>query len=150
MSKILYTEAAMSFEEKSTWIYALVSLLVCGSYFFSLLDDVCGAPSVDEIAYGGRMVATIVLSIVVHVIALVVAAIASPKDANRRDERDVQINRFGEYVGSFVFGSAVLVPLGLAMIEAAHFWIANAIYASFVIGALASSAVKIFIYRRGA
>jgi len=139
----------MSFAEKSTWIYALVSLLVCGSYFLSILEDARGAPSVDEIAYVGRMFLTIVVSVVVQVIALIVATVAAPKDADRKDERDIQINRFGEYVGGFVFAGAILVPLGLAMAEAAHFWIANAIYACLVLGALTSSAVKIYIYRRG-
>jgi len=39
--------------------------------------------------------------------------------------------------------------LAITMLEYPYFWIANALYLSFVIAALVSSVVKIVAYRRG-
>ena len=43
----------------------------------------------------------------------------------------------------------MLGALGLALAEVDHFWIANAIYTTFILAALTTSAVKIVAYRRG-
>jgi hypothetical protein len=43
----------------------------------------------------------------------------------------------------------MVVPLGLTMVEAEHFWIAGAIYGGFVLANVVSSAVKLVAYRRG-
>ena len=67
----------------------------------------------------------------------------------QKDQRDREIHRFGEYIGqSFVVigGVAALV---LAMAEADHFWIANAIYLAFVLSSVLGCAAKIVAYRRG-
>jgi hypothetical protein len=68
---------------------------------------------------------------------------------DRSDERDAAIGRIGSQVGGTVLGLAVLVPLGLAMTEREHFWIANSLYAALVLSSLATSAVKLVAYRRG-
>jgi len=39
--------------------------------------------------------------------------------------------------------------LAMAMLEWAHVWIANGIFATFVAGSLVSSTVKLAAYRRG-
>jgi len=74
---------------------------------------------------------------------------ADVRNADRRDERDAGIDRFGGYVGGIVLGVGALLPLGLAMAEREPFWIANALYAALVLSVLVSSAVKIVAYRRG-
>ena len=63
--------------------------------------------------------------------------------------RDKDINRFGGYVGGMVLAVAMAVPFGLAMAKADPFWIANAMYAAFVVWALASTMVRLVAYRRG-
>ena len=63
--------------------------------------------------------------------------------------RDKDINRFGEYVGGIVLGVGMVVPLVLAMAEFDYFWIANAMYAAFVLSSLVSATVKLVAYRRG-
>jgi len=79
----------------------------------------------------------------------IVVAVAWPKDADKKDQRDKEIYRFGEYIGqSFVVVGAA-AALVLAMAEVDHFWIANAVYLAFVLSALLSSTAKIFAYRRG-
>ena len=138
----------MSFEEKSTWIYALISVVVPGVYFATILGQLQNT-AVTEIAYQGTMLATIGFAIVLAIVAHIAVAISSPKDADKSDERDTNINRYGEYIGSFVVYGGMLGVLGLALAQFEHFWIANAIYATFVVGAITTSAVKIVAYRRG-
>jgi hypothetical protein len=140
--------AGMSIEEKRSWIYAVVAVGVPVVYFATVLGQVPGT-DVAQIAYVRPMLTAIGVAIGLNIVAKIVAAIASPKEADKKDERDKQINRFGEYVGFYVMSICALVPLGLAMAEVEQFWIANALYLAFVLAALASSIVKIVGYRRG-
>ena len=73
----------------------------------------------------------------------------SPNDAGKADQRDKEVNRLGEYVGGIVLAVGMIVPFGLAMAEAQHFWIANAMYLAFVVGTLTGTSVKLVAYRRG-
>jgi MFS family permease len=138
----------MSSEEKRTWISALIGVVVPVAYLASVLSKVAGT-DVARIAYVGPMLASIGLGIGAGIILAIVAAMASPKDAGKTDERDREINRRGEFVGFYVMSIAAIVPLVLAMAKVEHFWIAHALYLAFVLAALVSSLVKIVAYRRG-
>jgi uncharacterized membrane protein len=138
----------MSFEEKSTWIYAAIALVVPGVYFATVIGQV-QTTAVTEIAYQWPMLLTIGVAIALAIVAHIVVAIASPREADKSDERDTNINRFGEYIGSFVLYTGMLVALALALAEFEQFWIANTIYSTFIAAALTTSAVKIVAYRRG-
>jgi len=74
---------------------------------------------------------------------------AKPSGSTKADVRDRDINRLGGYVGGLVLALAMAVPFGLAMAKAGQFWIANAMYAAFVVWALAVTLVGIVAYRRG-
>jgi hypothetical protein len=89
--------------------------------------------------------ASIIASIVIHIIV----SIASPKDADKRDARDKQIDRRGELVGRWFVIAGALAALVLAMLQLPHFWIANVIYLGFVLSAILASVAKIVFYRRG-
>jgi hypothetical protein len=138
----------MSSEEKRTWISALVAVVVPVAYLAIILSKVPGT-DVTTISYVGPMLTSIGIGIGAAIVLSIVAAMASPRDADRTDERDREINRRGEYVGFYVMSIAALVPLALAMAEVEHFWIANALYLAFVLAAVASAVVKIVAYRRG-
>ncbi len=43
----------------------------------------------------------------------------------------------------------MVVPFILALVEAIHFWIANAMYLVFTVGAVVGAVVKLIAYRRG-
>lgn len=172
MSGLLYIAAEMSFEERRTWIEAVVTALVPGWYFASVLPQAATTP-VAEIEYQWPLgVSVVVLAatiiggiIATNIATLVAGEISAARDRgtvahtettdaaqrtlDRRDERDVTIGRLGGQVGGVVLGLAALVPLGLAMAEREQFWIANALYAALVLSSLASSAVKLVAYRRG-
>lgn len=138
----------MSSEEKRAWIYAVVGVVVPVVYLLIVLSKI-QETGVAGIAYAGPMLTAIGVGIAAGIVLAIVAAMASPRDAGRTDERDREINRRGEYVGFYVMSIAALVPLALTMAEAEHFWIAHTLYLAFVLAALASAGVKIVAYRRG-
>ncbi|MCH8877706.1 MAG: hypothetical protein IIA89_12925 [Chloroflexi bacterium] len=138
----------MSFEEKGRWAYMIVVLLVSAVYFTGVLGQV-GVIPVSEIEYVRPMITAILATIVATIAAYIAVAISAPSEADKKDERDKNINRFGESIGYSVLGLLILLPLGLAMAEFEPFWIANAIYLAGALAATISSIVKIVAYRRG-
>lgn len=138
----------MSFEEKNTWVYAAVSLLAYGAYLAIILGRAQDVP-LAEVPYAGTMLWTIGAAIAASIVGRIVIAVAWPRDADKKDERDREVYRFGEYVGQWSVVVGAAAALVLAMAEVDYFWIANAIYLSFVLSALLSSAAKLVAYRRG-
>jgi hypothetical protein len=138
----------MSFEEKNTWVYALVSVAAFAAYLVTILGRAQGIP-VSEVPYVGAMLWSIGAAIAASIVGRVVIAAAWPRDADRTDQRDKEIYRFGEYVGQWLVVIGAAVALLLAMAEVDHFWIANELYLAFVLAALLSSAAKLVAYRRG-
>jgi drug/metabolite transporter (DMT)-like permease len=165
----------LTFEERRTWIEAVVVTGVAGGYFLTLLPQV-PKDAVSEIEYQWPLIWSFVV-LVVGIVALIVSATvgaivaatvrrafaarqrgesasvevrdADVNSAERRDERDASIDRFGGHVGGIVLAIGVLLPLGLAMAEREPFWVANALYAALLLSMLASSVAKIRAYRRG-
>lgn len=138
----------MSFEEKGTWAYTIVVLFVSAIYFTRVLGQVSDVP-ISEINYQSSLIWAIVLTIVATIIGYIVIAISAPGEADKKDQRDTEINRFGQSFGYSVVGVLSLIPLALAMAEFEQFWIANVIFAIGVIGGTIVSIVKIYAYRRG-
>ena len=138
----------MSFEEKNTWVYALVSVAAFAAYLVTILGRAQGIP-VSEVPYVGAMLWSIGAAIAASIVGRVVIAAAWPRDADRTDQRDKEIYRFGEYVGQWLVVIGAAVALLLAMAEVDHFWIANELYLAFVLSALLGSAAKLVANRRG-
>jgi len=160
MSKILdIKEAAMPFEEKVTWINAVVTAIVPVVYFVVVLGQL-GQVSASEIAYQQPMLITIGVTIVLTIFGAIAMGIGSSisaeitkpgssKDVGRKDERDVTISRRGDLFGYYVSSAGMVGVMALIMLEYEYFWIANALYLSFVIGTLVAATVKLVAYRRG-
>ena len=138
----------MSFEEKGTWTYVVIAVALAATYFAIVLGQL-PRTAAGDIPFHVPLLATIGATIVLTIAAHIVVAIAAPDDAGKRDQRDKDINRYGEYVGGLVLGVAAVVPLILALTEVDHFWIANTIYLAFILSTTAASIVKIVAYRRG-
>lgn len=138
----------MSFEEKSAWIMGLVAVSSYGVYLAIILGLARSIPLV-EVPYVAPLLWTIGASIVASIALNILMGIFSPRDAGKKDQRDREIYRFGEYIGqSFVVIGGVAALL-MAMTEVDHFWIANIIYLTFVLSAILGSVAKIVAYRRG-
>lgn len=138
----------MSFSEKTTWVYLFQSVMVGAIYFAIVLPQTSDTP-VDEIGYVGLMVGAIVLTIIISIIGAILAAVSNPAEADKRDERDKEIERFGDLVGGNTLTFLMVAVLILVWVETEHFWIANAIFAAFIVQAIVGSIVKLLRYRRG-
>jgi hypothetical protein len=138
----------MSSEEKNTWLHAVITGVAYIIYLVVILQRAGNAPLAD-VPYIAPMLWTIGAAIVANILGHIAIAIAWPRDADKKDQRDKEIHRFGEYIGhSFVIVGAV-GALVLAMFEADYFWIANVIYLGFALSAILSSIAKLVAYRRG-
>lgn len=138
----------MPFEEKSAWVMGVVAVSSYGVYLAIVLG-MAGATPLADVPYVAPLLWTVGASIAVSIVLHVVMGISAPKEAGKKDQRDKEIYRFGEYIGqSFVVIGGVSALL-MAMAELDHFWIANAIYLAFVLSAILGSVAKIVAYRRG-
>ncbi|MEV7549772.1 hypothetical protein AB0N89_09135 [Amycolatopsis sp. NPDC089917] len=138
----------MALEEKRAWIMAVVTVCAYAVYLIVVLGRAGSGPLAD-VSYVATLLWTVGAAIVASIALHVAAALASPRDAGPKDQRDREIGRFGEHIGqSFVVlgGVAALV---MAMAELDHFWIANTVYVAFVLSSLLGSIAKIAAYRWG-
>ncbi|MBB5958900.1 hypothetical protein FHS29_005509 [Saccharothrix tamanrassetensis] len=138
----------MSYEEKGTWVYLLAG---AGSYFvyvIVLLGRV-GDGALVDVPFKSAMLWAVGVAVVLSVVGRVVVEIVKPGGSFKRDVRDREIHRFGEYVGGVVLGVGMVGPFVLVLAEAGYFWVANAMYAVFVSAAVVASATKLVSYRRG-
>ena len=138
----------MSYEEKGTLVYLVVSALTYLGYVAVVLGRAGDGP-VAEVPYAAPLLWSIGISVGLAIVGRIALEIAKPSDSHKADARDRDINRFGEHVAGMVLGVGMVLPLVLALAEAPHFWIANAIYAVFVVWAVFGAAVKLVAYRRG-
>ncbi|GAB3398935.1 hypothetical protein [Flindersiella endophytica] len=137
----------MASEEKRNWIMALVSVVTYAIYVVIMLGRINGEP-VSTVDYVTPLLWTTGSSIVAAIVLTIVAGIVSPKDAGKKDQRDREINRFGDHVGQSFLVIGGLAGLVMAMAELDYFWIANALYLGFALSAVLGSIAKIFAYRR--
>lgn len=138
----------MSYEEKGAWVYGSVALAVWSVYVVLLLTRADGA-SPSDLPYVTTLLWTVGISAFLPGLARGVVEGVRPSETARRDVRDRDIHRRGEHVSGVVLGAAMVGPFALALVEAPHFWIANAMYTAFVLAAVVGSAVKVVAYRRG-
>ncbi|MFD3539010.1 hypothetical protein ACFWUQ_05860 [Streptomyces sp. NPDC058662] len=138
----------MAVEEKRAWIMIVVSVLSYAVYLAVVLGRSGDLP-LTQVPYEHVLMWSVGASIAASVLLHIAVTALSPEDARAKDQRDREIGRFGEHIGqSFVVIGAV-AGLVLAMLDAAPFWIANAIYLAFVLSALLGSGTKIVSYRLG-
>lgn len=139
MSNISYIEAVTS-EERRVWILGMVAVVGYAGYLAAVA---AGA------SYKVAMLWTIGGGIVAGIVVSIAAALIWREGAGEKDQRDREIDRFGDYVGQSMLVIGGVVALALALAEWSYFWIANTLYLAFVLSALLSSIAKIVAYRRG-
>lgn len=137
----------MASEEKSAWIMILIAVVGYAIYVAVIATRIGDTP-IGEVEYIAPMLWTIGASIVVAIVLNIAVGIASPKDAGKKDQRDREIDRFGEHVGQSFLVLGGLGALVMAMAELDYFWIANVLYLGFVLSGVLGSVAKIFAYRR--
>lgn len=158
----------MSYEERGTWVYLLVSVGVYLAYVAVVASH--AADPITATAYqvpllwsvGAAILAAIALRIVTEIGVGVSAEVAYARksqgadrperrgiDQYRTDVRDREIDRRGNQYTWGVIAAGALAALLMALAEWPFFWIANVIYLGFVLQAVSSAIVKLVLYRRG-
>ncbi len=135
----------MTFLEKSNWVVLVVAVPTLLVYLALVVPQVLGKP-IAEISWVQPMILAIVGFIVANVLGNVVAAASNPREADKNDQRDREIDHYGERVGNWLIITGSVVALALAMAMADQFWIANAIFLGGMAAALVSSVTKIAAY----
>ena len=137
----------MSYDERGTWVYLVMSAGAYLVYLAIILGRVLSTP-VEHVSYVAVLLWTTGASIVASTVGRTLAETVAPGD-RRSDARDREIYRFGEYASRWfvVAGSAAGFAMALARWD--YFWIANVIFLGFVLWAVAGSVVKLVAYRRG-
>lgn len=138
----------MSYEERGQWVYLAATAIAYGAYLV-LLFGRAGTGPLPEIDYQPIMLWTIGGAVLGSIIGRIAIEIVRPSESHREDVRDKEIGRFGEYVSGMILGIGMVGPFALTLLEADHFWIANAIYLVFVVQAVAGTVIKLIAYRRG-
>jgi hypothetical protein len=126
----------------------VISLALPAIYFATIFGQLASV-TVTEIDYQWPLLTAVGATIALTILGMIGIGIASPTEAGRADQRDKEINRLGQYVGGTALGIGMVLPFGLAMAEAPHFWIANAMYLVFALAGLIGAVVKLALYRRG-
>ncbi len=135
----------MAFLEKSNWVVIFVGVPTLLVYVAVIVPQVLSKP-VAEVSWVQPMIVAIVAFVVANVLGNVVAAASNPREADKKDQRDTEIDHLGERIGNWLLVAGSIVALVLAMAMAEQFWIANAIFLGGIVGALLSSATKIAAY----
>lgn len=136
----------MTFMEKGTWATLIVAVPTLLLYLGLIVPQVLSRP-IAEVSWVQPMILAMVGFVVANVLGYVVAAASNPGEAEKEDQRDREISRHGQRVGSWLVIAGSLAALVLAMAAADRFWIANAIYAGGMAASIVSSAAKIGAYR---
>ena len=138
----------MSYEERGQWVYLAATTIAYGAYVVVMLGQ-SGTTPLPQVDYQPILLWTVGVAVAGSIIGRILIEIVRPSESHREDVRDRDIGRFGEYVAGIVLGIGMVGPFVLAMMEADHFWIANAIYLVFVAQAIVGAVIKLVAYRRG-
>jgi hypothetical protein len=138
----------MTFPEKSALAMTGILVLVFGWYFTLVLGPVAQSPA-REIAWKGLMVPVVLFMIVLATVSHIALAIVFPRQANARpDERDRLIGLHSERIAGYVLAVGVWAGIGLALVGAAPFWLAQTLIAALVLAQITDGVVKVALYRR--
>jgi formate-dependent nitrite reductase membrane component NrfD len=135
----------MAFLEKGNWVVLLVAVVTLVTYGGTIAGQAVSKP-VAEIGWVQPMIYSIVGFIVANILGMIIVAASNPREADKKDQRDKEIDRFGERVGNYLIIAGSCVALVLAMAAADRFWIGNAIYFAGILGAMGASVTKIAAY----
>jgi hypothetical protein len=139
----------MTIGQKRAWTMMVASALAYVVYVVLLITDL--QDPVADTPYIGALLWTVGGSVAATVIAEIAFAATTRREgraALRTDERDREIDRFGEHVGQAFIVIGAIAALVMAMLQWPYFWIANVIYLGFVLSAVLGSAARLAAYRQ--
>lgn len=138
----------MPIAQKRAWAMMIASTLAYVVYVVLVLTDL--RSPVADTPYVAALLWTVGGSVLATVLAEIGFAISTRREgraALRTDERDHEIDRFGDHVGQAFVVIGAIAALIMAMLQWPYFWIANAVYLAFVLSAVLGSAARLAAYR---
>jgi len=138
----------MSFREKSAWIILVTLVVVTLTYVLHIFPHtLTPEPS------GARfhmLAVSIIAFVVIVVIAHVIVAILSPRDAKTpTDERERLIELKSTAISSYVYAFLSLASIATIHLGANQFGVAYLVTLSFALGEIVNYATRVILYRRG-
>ncbi len=134
----------MVFHERAAWAGLIASLVTVGVYIGSVRGaDAWIWPMVWAIGIG------IGLSILITIIWGIVVGMRDKEDATASDLRDRDIGRMGGRVEQAFLVIAGLAVIVLCAMGAELFWVANTMFAGFVVASIVGGVARVIAYRRG-
>ena len=141
----------MVYTERNIWSQLIASTIGTAVYLTIVLPQL-GQP-VDDIDWAWPMVWTIVgaivASIAISIVWGILAGMRDPDEEHSADQRDREIEWFGDRVGQAFGVIGGVGALVLAMVEAHWFWIGNVLFLGFFLSATLSGIARLVAYRRG-
>lgn len=141
----------MGYIERVTWSQVIVSAPVGIAYFLIVLPQLAGT-SPDDIDWITPMLWSIGVGIVASIALSIVWGIVAgrgDRDAHLKDQRDREIEHFGDRVGQSFLAIGGIAALILAMVDAAHFWIGVTLFTGFFLSAFVGGLARLGAYRAG-
>ena len=141
----------MGYIERVTWSQVIVSPPVGIAYFLIVLPQLA-AKSANDIDWITPMLWLIGIGIAASIALSIgwgIVAGRGDRDAHLKDQRDREIEHFGDRVGQSFLAMGGIAALILAMVDAAHFWIGVTLFASFFLSALIGGLARLGAYRAG-
>ena len=132
----------MSFQEKSAWVLIIVTLIVAADFIFGLARN-------GGIATAGGIFPSIIFFVILVTIIHIAIAVINPKETDTADERDYDIERKGEVIGSYTLAAFMLFILAAAALSE-QWLIANVAFLGLMASELAKCLWQVLLYRRSA
>lgn len=137
----------MTLQERRSWTFLVVVVVAYAGYVIWVVRAADGGPIAD-VAYQKPLLISMGASMLAAIVIEILLAIIRPV-STRKDMRDEEIGRLGDYTGySFVVIGGIAALL-MSMAEWDWFWISNTIYLGFVISAVIGSLTKAALYVKG-
>jgi uncharacterized membrane protein len=140
----------MSFREKSAWISLLTYGGVYGYYFWTL-SRVIAAGDATTFAYGGILVRSMFLLVVIEVALQIALALRAPREAQAAaDERERLIALKATRIAFHVVMIGAATTCAAIAISAPAFYTTNGLFLAMVLAEVVRNASQVVYFRRDA
>jgi hypothetical protein len=136
----------MSFREKSAWLMAVL-MTAAGLYYLSIVSK--ASQALGETAPAAVVIAFVILIVAASVIAQIVLALSSPKEAHAAaDERERVVQQRASSWSGLVLATGAVASLGHFMVYSDGNMLFHLIMASLIVAQIAEYAFQIVLLRR--
>ncbi|MBG0814150.1 hypothetical protein [Planomonospora sp. ID82291] len=136
----------MTSEERNTWLYAILVPVTSLAYFAVVVPRLFEQPA-SEVSWVGPMLWAVGASFAGSIVGSVLLGVTARSAEAAPDVRDREIERHGDRIAQAITAFGAAAVLALAMLEADHFWIGNALFLIGAVGATWGAVAKIRAYR---